>query len=26
LLLSADHAVPLGLLINELVANAIKYA
>jgi two-component sensor histidine kinase len=25
-LLSADHAVPLGLLINELVANAIKYA
>jgi two-component system, sensor histidine kinase PdtaS len=26
MLLSADHAVPLGLLINELVANAIKYA
>jgi two-component system, sensor histidine kinase PdtaS len=26
LLLSADHAVPLGLIINELVANAIKYA
>jgi two-component system, sensor histidine kinase PdtaS len=26
LLLSADHAVPLGLLINELVANAVKYA
>jgi two-component sensor histidine kinase len=26
LLLSADHAVPLGLLINELVTNAVKYA
>ncbi|MBM7485940.1 MULTISPECIES: sensor histidine kinase [Bradyrhizobium] len=26
LLLSADHVVPLGLLINELVSNAIKYA
>ncbi len=24
--LSADHAVPLGLLINELVTNASKYA
>lgn len=24
--LSADHAVPLGLLINELVTNATKYA
>jgi len=26
LLLSADHAIPLGLLINELVTNAMKYA
>lgn len=26
MLLSADHAIPLGLLINELVANAVKYA
>ncbi len=26
LLLSADHAIPLGLLINELVTNAVKYA
>jgi two-component system, sensor histidine kinase PdtaS len=24
--LSADHAIPLGLLINELVTNAVKYA
>ena len=26
MLLSADHAIPLGLLINELVTNAVKYA
>lgn len=24
--LSADHAIPLGLLVNELVTNAVKYA
>jgi two-component system, sensor histidine kinase PdtaS len=24
--LSADHAIPLGLLINEFVTNAVKYA
>jgi two-component system, sensor histidine kinase PdtaS len=26
MLLSADHAIPLGLLINELVTNAVKCA
>jgi two-component system, sensor histidine kinase PdtaS len=26
MLLSADHAIPLWLLINELVTNAVKYA
>ncbi|MEO8320338.1 MAG: histidine kinase dimerization/phosphoacceptor domain -containing protein [Bradyrhizobium sp.] len=26
MLLSADHAIPLGLMINELVTNAVKYA
>lgn len=26
MMLSADHAIPLGLLINELVTNALKYA
>jgi len=26
MLLSADHAIPVGLLINELVTNAVKYA
>ncbi|MDB5599534.1 MAG: signal transduction histidine kinase [Xanthobacteraceae bacterium] len=26
MLLSADHAIPLGLLIHELVTNAVKYA
>ena len=25
MLLSADHAIPLGLLINELVTNAMKH-
>ncbi len=23
---SADHAIPIGLIVNELVANAVKYA
>jgi two-component system, sensor histidine kinase PdtaS len=26
MLLSADHSIPLGLLINELLTNAVKYA
>jgi two-component sensor histidine kinase len=26
MLVSADHAIPLGLLINEFVTNAVKYA
>jgi two-component system, sensor histidine kinase PdtaS len=26
LLITADHAIPLGLLVNELVTNAVKYA
>jgi two-component sensor histidine kinase len=26
MLVSADHTIPLGLLINELVTNAVKYA
>jgi two-component sensor histidine kinase len=26
MLVSADHAIPLGLLINELATNAVKYA
>jgi len=26
MLLSADHAIPLGVLINELVTNAVKHA
>ena len=26
MLLSADHAIPLGLLVNELVTNAVKHA
>ena len=25
-LLPADHAIPLGLIVNELVTNAVKYA
>jgi two-component system, sensor histidine kinase PdtaS len=26
MLVSADHAIPLGLLVNEFVTNAVKYA
>jgi two-component sensor histidine kinase len=26
MMISADHAIPLGLVINELVTNAVKYA
>jgi two-component sensor histidine kinase len=26
MLVSADHAIPLGLLVNELITNAVKYA
>lgn len=26
MMISADHAIPLGLLVNELVTNAVKYA
>ena len=26
MLVAADHAIPLGLLVNELVTNAVKYA
>ena len=26
MLLSADHAIPLGLLVNEIVTNAVKHA
>ncbi|KIZ44164.1 MULTISPECIES: histidine kinase dimerization/phosphoacceptor domain -containing protein [Rhodopseudomonas] len=26
MLIAADHAIPLGLIVNELVTNAVKYA